>query len=55
MGAELHDISYVRIGSDDLDESVRFATQILGLELTGRDANTAYLRGDTRDHNIVYI
>lgn len=54
MGADLHDISYVRIGSDDLDESVRFATQMLGLELMGRDASSAYLRGDNRDHNLVY-
>ncbi|MEG8220514.1 glyoxalase/bleomycin resistance/extradiol dioxygenase family protein [Sphingobium sp. LB126] len=54
MGTDLHDISYVRIGSEDLDESVRFATHILGLELMGRDASSAYLRGDSRDHNIVY-
>ena len=55
MGADLHDIRYVRIGSDDLDESVRFATQILGLELVGRERDAAYLRGDDRDHNIVYL
>lgn len=55
MGADLHDIRYVRIGADDLDESVRFATRILGLELVGREANAAYLRGDDRDHNIVYV
>ncbi len=51
---DLHDIRYVRIGSDDLDTSVRFATEILGLELTERDASSAYLRGDDRDHNICY-
>jgi 2,3-dihydroxy-p-cumate/2,3-dihydroxybenzoate 3,4-dioxygenase len=54
MGADLHDIRYVRIGSDDLDESVRFATDILGLELMERDRSSAYLRGDDRDHNICY-
>jgi 2,3-dihydroxy-p-cumate/2,3-dihydroxybenzoate 3,4-dioxygenase len=54
MGSALHDIRYVRIGSDDLDESVRFATEILGLELMHRDAGAAYLRGDDRDHNVVY-
>lgn len=52
---ELHDISYVRIGSNDLDESVRFATDVLGLELVGRESGAAYLRGDDRDHNIVYL
>ena len=54
MGADLHDIRYVRIGSEDLDESVRFATEILGLELMERDRSAAYLRGDDRDHNICY-
>lgn len=51
---DLHDVRYVRIGSDDLDASVRFATDILGLELMERDASSAYLRGDDRDHNICY-
>lgn len=55
MGADFHDIRYVRIGSNDLDESIGFATRILGLELVRRDANAAYLRGDDRDHNIVYV
>lgn len=55
MGADLHDIRYVRIGSEDLDESVRFATEILGLELMERDRSSAYLRGDDRDHNICYV
>lgn len=54
MGADLHDVRYVRIGSEDLDTSVRFATQILGLELMERDDSCAYLRGDDRDHNICY-
>lgn len=54
MAADLHDIRYVRIGSDDLDASVRFATEILGLELMERDASSAYLRGDDRDHNVCY-
>jgi 2,3-dihydroxy-p-cumate/2,3-dihydroxybenzoate 3,4-dioxygenase len=52
--ADLHDVRYARIGSDDLDTSVRFATEILGLELMERNATTAYLRGDDRDHNICF-
>lgn len=51
---DLRDIRYVRIGSDDLDTSVRFATDILGLELMERDGDSAYLRGDDRDYNICY-
>ncbi len=52
--ADLHDIRYVRIGSDDLDTSVRFATEVLGLELVERDQSSAYLRGDDREHNVCY-
>lgn len=55
MGADLHDIRYVRIGTDNLDDSIEFATRILGLELVDRDQNAAYLRGDDRDHNVVYV
>ena len=51
----LHDIRYVRVGTDRLDESVEFAQKILGLELVGRDARAAYLRGDDRDHNLCYV
>lgn len=54
MGADFNDIRYVRIGSEDLDESIQFATKILGLELVRRETGAAYLRGDDRDHNIVY-
>ncbi len=52
---DLHDIRYVRIGSQDLDESVAFATDILGLELVGREGHAAYMRGDDREHNVVYV
>lgn len=55
MGVDLHDITYVRIGSEDLDESVRFATDILGLQLVEREADAAYLRADHREHNVVYV
>ncbi|MGD9810552.1 MAG: VOC family protein [Sphingobium sp.] len=51
---DIHDVRYVRIGSEDLDTSVRFATEMLGLELMERNAKCAYLRGDNRDHNICY-
>lgn len=53
--AFMHDIRYVRIGSDDLDASVTFGTEILGLELAGRDKTCAYLRGDSRDHNVCFL
>jgi 2,3-dihydroxy-p-cumate/2,3-dihydroxybenzoate 3,4-dioxygenase len=46
---------YCRLGTADLEEAVKFATEIIGLELVGRENGFAYLRGDDRDHNIVYF
>lgn len=50
----LRDIRYVRLGCSDLDEAMRFATEVLGLELVARDRRMAWLRGDNRDHNLCY-
>lgn len=50
------DVRSVRLGSSDLDTSVRFATEILGLELVRRDGRRAYLRaGAGRDHHLEYV
>ncbi len=49
---ELHDLRYVRLGTSDLTESVRFATEIVGLELHHEENGYVYLRGDERDHNV---
>ncbi|MCZ6840416.1 MAG: VOC family protein, partial [Alphaproteobacteria bacterium] len=46
---------YCRLGTADLEEAVKFATEIIGLELVGQDNGFSYLRGDDRDHNIVYF
>jgi 2,3-dihydroxy-p-cumate/2,3-dihydroxybenzoate 3,4-dioxygenase len=51
---ELKDIRYVRLGTANLDDAVRYATRILGLELVRRDRAGAYLRSDSRDHTLVY-
>lgn len=58
----LHDIRYVRVGTPDLDSAVRFATDIVGLQLVAREGKAAYfrsdkvaVRGDTRDHTLVYF
>jgi 2,3-dihydroxy-p-cumate/2,3-dihydroxybenzoate 3,4-dioxygenase len=51
----LHDIRYVRIGTGDIDHSVKFATRMLGLEVADRDSGAAYLRSDDRDHTLVYL
>ncbi|WP_297836335.1 VOC family protein [Pseudomonas sp.] len=51
----LHDICYLRLGCHDLDEMVRFATGILGLELREKTATHAYLRADSSAFNLCYI
>jgi 2,3-dihydroxy-p-cumate/2,3-dihydroxybenzoate 3,4-dioxygenase len=51
----LHDIRYVRLGTANLDETVRFATTVLGLEQVRKEAGCVYLRGDDRDHTLVYF
>jgi 2,3-dihydroxy-p-cumate/2,3-dihydroxybenzoate 3,4-dioxygenase len=51
----LHDIRYVRIGTQDLDHAVKFATRVLGLEIGTRESGVAYLRSDDRDHTLVYL
>jgi len=50
----LHDIRYIRLGTANLDEAVRYATRILGLELVRQDASGAYLRADGSDHTLAY-
>ena len=52
---KLADIRYVRLGTEDLDRAVAFATELVGLELVARENGCAYLRGDDRDHNICYF
>jgi 2,3-dihydroxy-p-cumate/2,3-dihydroxybenzoate 3,4-dioxygenase len=58
----LHDIRYLRIGTPDLDAAVKFATEIVGLQLVAREGKAVYfrsdkveVRGDTRDHTLVYF
>ena len=58
----LHDIRYARLGTQDLDSAIRFATNVVGLQLVAREGNAAYfrsdkaaVRGDTRDHTLVYF
>lgn len=56
MTTWLDDIRYVRLGSSDLDASVRFATEILGLQLVRKDAQRAYLRASNgADHHVMYV
>ena len=56
----LKDISYVRLGTRDLDGAARYATGILGLEAAAVGGNpkhrqTRYFRSDGREHTLVYF
>jgi len=50
----LTNIRYVRLGTRDAGVAVKFATEILGLQRAGEDADAIYLRSDDRDHTLVY-
>ncbi len=51
----LHDIRYVRLGTSDLEGSVRYAREVLGLEVARREGKAVYLRSDSRDHTLCYF
>src|SRR6266852_253893 len=52
----LTDIAYVRSGVADLDAAVRFATDIVGLELAApAEAGVARLRADHRHHCLALV
>lgn len=51
----LIDIRYVRLGTPDLESAVRYSKEIVGLEEVSREGKASYLRGDDRDHNLVYF
>lgn len=52
---EIVDLAYARVGTADLQNTVRFATEILGLQFVREEENRAYVRGDDRDHDICYV
>jgi len=52
----LTDIAYVRSGVADLDAAVRFATEIVGLELAApAEPGVAHLRADHRHHCLALV
>ena len=48
-------LRYVRLGTPNPVASAEYAQRILGLELVRREADAIYLRGDARDHTLVYV
>ena len=58
----LHDIRYLRMGTPDLESTIRFTVDVIGLQLVRRQGKLAYfrsdkvpVRGDTRDYTLVYF
>lgn len=51
----LQDIAYVRSGAADLAGAVKFAVDIVGLELVKETEGRAYLRADDRHHCLAFV
>src|SRR5437773_9095657 len=51
---QLRDVSYVRLGSPDLESVEHFATTCLGLQIAERGKKDLYLRSDDRAHTLCY-
>ena len=51
---QLKDVSYVRLGSPDLESAETFATACLGLQVAERGMKDLYLRSDERAHTLCY-
>jgi 2,3-dihydroxy-p-cumate/2,3-dihydroxybenzoate 3,4-dioxygenase len=51
----LQTVSYVRLGTMDLDGATDFATNFLGLEIADRSKDAVYLKSDQREHTLCYF
>lgn len=51
----LRDVSYVRMGTRDLEGAEKFATDYLGLEVAERLRNAVYFKSDSKGHTLCYF
>jgi 2,3-dihydroxy-p-cumate/2,3-dihydroxybenzoate 3,4-dioxygenase len=51
----LQGISYVRLGTRDLEGATHFATDVLGLEVGERAKGAVYFKSDQREHTLCYF
>jgi 2,3-dihydroxy-p-cumate/2,3-dihydroxybenzoate 3,4-dioxygenase len=51
----LQGVSYVRLGTMDLDGATNFATNYLGLEVAYAAKDTVYFKSDQREHTLCYF
>jgi len=52
---KLQDVSYVRLGTRDLEGATHFATDYLGLEVSERAKGAVYFKSDEREHTLCYF
>ena len=51
----LQDVSYVRLGTRDLEGATHFAVDYLGLEIAERHKTALYFQSDEREHTLCYF
>ena len=51
----LQDVSYVRLGTADLEGATAFATSCLGLEIAFQTKTAVYFKSDQREHTLCYF
>ncbi|MBR1219792.1 VOC family protein [Bradyrhizobium sp. U87765 SZCCT0131] len=52
---KLADVSYVRLGTRDLEGATHFATGYLGLDVAERAKGAVYFKSDEREHTLCYV
>lgn len=52
---QLQDVSYVRLGTADLESATNFATSCLGLEIATQTRDAVYFKSDQREHTLCYF
>lgn len=52
---DLQRISYVRLGTRDIEGATRFATDVLGLEIAEVSKGAVYFKSDEREHTLCYF
>lgn len=50
----LQRVSYVRLGTRDIEGAIRFATDVLGLEVAEVSKGAVYFKSDEREHTLCY-
>ena len=52
---KLQNVCYIRLGTRDLEGATRFATDILGLEISDWANGTRHFKSDQREHTLCYF